>query len=93
MTAYVSPANDITILGLHKAGGAISTTSHEPVTYTLGGLPANATFRLLVWNGDGSGTNVDAGFFATDENGAIEISIPRDAVFALTTTPITTVPW
>ncbi len=93
VTAYVSPANDITILGLHKAGGAIPTTSNAPVTYTLGGLPANATFRLLVWNGDGSGTNVDAGFFATDADGAIEISIPRDAVFALTTTPIMTVPW
>ena len=42
----------------------------------LGGLPANALFRLLVWNGDGNGTNVDAGFFATDANGAIEISVP-----------------
>ena len=93
VTAYVSPANDITILGLHKAGGVIATTSHTPVTYTLGGLPANASFRLIVWNGDGSGTNVDAGFFATDANGAIEIAVPRDAVFALTTTPIMTVPW
>jgi len=93
VTAYVSPANDVTVLGLHKAGGSISATSHDPVTYGLGGLPANASFRLLVWNGNGTGTNVDYGFFSTDANGAIEISVPKDAVFALTTTPIMTLPW
>jgi hypothetical protein len=63
------------------------------VTYTLGGLGASRSFRLLEWNGNGDGTNVDAGYFATDANGTIEISIPRDAVFALTTTPIMTLPW
>ena len=93
VTAYVSPANDVTVLGLHKAGGSISATSHDPVTYGLGGLPANASFRLLVWNGTSTGTNVDYGFFSTDANGAIEISVPKDAVFALTTTPIMTLPW
>jgi hypothetical protein len=93
VTAYVSPANDITILGLHKAGGDIATTSHTPVTYTLGGLGANQSVRLLVWNRNGDGTNVDAGYFSTDATGTIEISIPRDAVFALTTTPIMTLPW
>lgn len=93
LTAYVSPANDVTVLGLHKAGGSISATSHDPVTYGLGGLPANASFRLLVWNGNGTGTNVDYGFSSTDANGAIEISVPKDAVFALTTTPIMTLPW
>jgi hypothetical protein len=93
VTAYVSPANDVTVLGLHKAGGSISATSHDPVTYELGGLPANASFRLLVWNGNGTGTNVDYGFFSTNASGAIEISVPKDAVFALTTTPIMTLPW
>jgi hypothetical protein len=93
VTAYVSPANDVTVLGLHKAGGSISSTSHDLVPYGLGGLPANASVRLLVWNGNGTGTNVDAGFLTTDANGAIEISIPKDAMFALTTTPIMTLPW
>jgi hypothetical protein len=93
VTAYVSPANDVTVIGLHTAGGAIPTTSRDPVSYRIGGLPANTSLRLLVWNGGGDGTNVDVGFLATDANGAIEISVPRDAVFALTSTPIMTVPW
>jgi hypothetical protein len=93
VTAYVSPANDVTVIGLHKSGAAIATTSREPVSYAIGGLPPNTGLRLLVWNGLGDGRNFDSGFFATDANGAIEISVPRDAVFSLTSTPIMTVPW
>ena len=89
----MSPARDITVLGLHKAGGAIPTTSHEPVAYSIGGLPPNANVRLLVWNARGDGTNVDEGFLTTDATGAIEISVARDAVFALTTAPIMALPW
>jgi hypothetical protein len=62
------------------------------VSYALGGLPANAGFRLIVWNGDGTGTNVDKGFLVTSAQGTLELSTPRDSVFALTTTPIMRVP-
>jgi hypothetical protein len=93
VTAYLSPANDVTVIGLHKAGAGVATTSREPFPYRIGGLPANTGLRLLVWNGRGDGKVMDAGFFATDAGGTIEISVPRDAVFALTSTPIMTVPW
>ncbi len=92
VTAYVSPANDVTVLGLHTSGGSIPTTSSDPVSYRIGGLPGNAAFRVLVWNGNGDGTNVDRGFVTTDANGSVAISVPGDAVFALTSTPIMTVP-
>jgi hypothetical protein len=93
VTAYVSPARDLTILGLDTTGGSISTTSHDPVSFTIRGLPPNTSFRLLVWNGDGTGRNDDRGFFPTDSSGAITLSIPLDAVFALTSTPIMELPW
>lgn len=93
VTAYVSPAKDLTILGLDTIGGSITTTSREPVSYTIRGLPPNTFFRLLVWNGDGTGRNVDAGFFPTDSMGTITFSVPLDAVFALTNTPIMELPW
>jgi hypothetical protein len=92
LTAYVSPARDITIFGLDTDGGDISTASNAAVSYALGGLPANAGFRLIVWNGDGTGTNVDKGFLVTSAQGTLELSTPRDSVFALTTTPIMRVP-
>lgn len=93
LTTYVSPAGDITVLGLDTRGGTPSTASSEPVPYRIAGLPPNSFLRLLVWNGDGSGRNVDEGFFATDATGTIELSIPLDAVFALTNTPIVALPW
>lgn len=93
LTTYVSPAGDITVLGLDTRGGTPSTASSEPVPYRIAGLPPNSFLRLFVWNGDGSGRNVDEGFFATDATGTIELSIPLDAVFALTNTPIVALPW
>lgn len=92
LTAYVSPADDLTILGLDTRGGAIPTTSRTPVSYRIGGLPANSFFRLLVWNGNGDGKNVDGGLLTTAADGSIEFSVPLDSVFALTNTPITALP-
>ncbi len=92
LTAYVSPAKDITILGIDTAGGAPSTTSADAVRYRVSGLPPTSFFRLLVWNDNGSGANVDRGFVQTDAAGTIELSVPLDAVFALTNTPIMALP-
>jgi hypothetical protein len=93
VTSYISPAGDITILGLDSEGGPIETTSHAPVSYSIGGLPPNTMFRLFVWNADGTGTNKDAGFFDTGTDGVLQLSVPLDAAFALTNTPIMSVPW
>jgi hypothetical protein len=92
LTAYVSPAKDITILGLDTDGGSIPTASRAPVAYRLGGLPPNTFFRLLVWNGDGAGGIVDREFLATDASGTIAFDAPLDTVFALTSTPLMAVP-
>jgi hypothetical protein len=92
LTAYVSPAKDITILGLDTDGGTIRTTSNSPISYSVGGLPPSTYFRLIVWNGDGAGGNVDHGFIATSPTGTVEFTAPLDSVFALTNTPIMEVP-
>ena len=86
-TGYVSPAGDITVLGLDTRGGMIGTTSHVLVPYSIGGLPANTSFRLVLWNADGTGQNREVGRLDSDANGTLQISVPRYAVFALTTTP------
>jgi len=93
VTSYISPAGDITVLGLDTDGAAIATTSHAPVSYSIGGLPPNSAFRLLVWNADGAGTNRDVGFFDTDADGVLRLTVPLDAAFALTNTPIMALPW
>jgi len=92
LTAYISPARDITIFGLDRDGGDISTMSNAAVSYSVGGLPPNSFFRLFVWNGDGTGTNVDKGFLTTSPDGTVAFSVPLDGVFALTNSPIMELP-
>jgi hypothetical protein len=87
LTGYVSPAGDLTVLGLDTLGGMVATTSSELVGYTIGGLPPNTSFRLVLWNGDGTGQNREVGRLNSDATGTIGLSVPRNAVFALTTTP------
>ena len=87
LTGYISPAGDITILGLDTRGGMVGTTSAELVPYQVGGLPPNTSFRLLVWNRDGNGENSEVGRLSTDATGTLQVTVPRYAVFALTTTP------
>ena len=42
LTAYVSPASDLTILGLDRNGAGISAIPYAPVDYSIGGLPPNS---------------------------------------------------
>ncbi len=92
LTAYVSPASDLTILGLDRNGAAVSAGT-GPVGYRIGGLPPRTRFRLIVWNADGTGTNREIGFIDSDPGGAIEFAVPLQGVFALTTVPLGRLPW
>ena len=92
LTAYVSPAGDVTIIGLDIDGAVIPTASHAPVAYSVGGLPPDRTLRLLLWNGDGGGANLDGGILTSDAEGTITFAVPGDAVFALTDAAIGALP-
>lgn len=93
LTAYVSPAEDLTILGLNTDGGLVGTTRDESIPYSIGGLPPNTRFRLFLWNGDGTGSNEEIGSLDTDATGTLAFSVPLHAVFALTSTPLGSVGW
>jgi hypothetical protein len=89
---YISPASNITVAGLDTRG-AQGETSSESASFSIGGLPPNTLFRLLLWNRDDTGTNADAGFVDSGPSGTVELSVPLQAVFVLTTTPLMTLPW
>jgi hypothetical protein len=92
VTAYISPAGNDTILGLDTRGAALDSTPNDPVAYSIGGLPPNTLFRLLAWNGSGAGTNVDYGFLDSGSGGTVDFSVPVTSIFALTDTPIGSLP-
>lgn len=82
--SYAGPNGELTVVGLDRQGGQINGPSATVVPYAIGGLPPSTTFRLLEWNRDGDGRNVDAGTVTTDAAGVAQISVPQQGVFALT---------
>jgi hypothetical protein len=88
LTAFTGPEHELTILGLDAAGGTLNGVSPIEVTYTIGGLPAGATFTFVVWNRSGGGQNEVVGTIAADETGIATVAVPLHAVFALTTKPV-----
>jgi hypothetical protein len=84
LTAYEGSAGRMTVIGLDRAGAVFNADSGVGVPYTVGGLPPSASFRLVVWNGDGSGRLADAGLVTTDPSGIAVLTVPQHAVWALT---------
>jgi hypothetical protein len=93
VTAYVSPGQNLTVFGLDTRGGLIETADDAPVGYSIGGLPPNSLFRLLLWNTDGIGSIKEIGYLESGADGVIQVSVPLRAMFTLTDTPLPALPW
>jgi Glycosyl hydrolase catalytic core len=85
LTAYSGPKGAWSVLGLDTTGALLNTPSPTLVPYSIGGLPAGRTFRLLVWNQAGDGLVGPATPITTDAVGVAGIAVPQHAVFVLTT--------
>ena len=89
LAAYAGPSGELTMLGLDTNGRALNTASADPPSaYSIGGLPASTAFNLVLWNATGDGTNSVAGTVTTDAAGVARFEAPLQAVFSLTTVPI-----
>jgi hypothetical protein len=84
LAAYVSPLGGVTIWGLDTRAWEISSVSNAPIDYSIGGLPPSTVFHLVVWNGDGRGTNVDFGALDSGPSGTVAFTVPLNGIFALT---------
>jgi hypothetical protein len=90
LTAYAGPSGELTVVGLDTHGKNLNIASTDPPSsYSIGGLPANTSFSLAVWNATGDGTNTIAGTVTTNAAGVARFEVPLQAAFALTTVPVT----
>jgi hypothetical protein len=87
VTAYTGPAGELTLIGLDTSGAQLNTISPTMTNYTIGGLPPQTTLHLALWNQNGDGTITTNPDVQTDASGVATITIPLQAVFALTTMP------
>jgi len=84
VTAYAGPYGEFTVIGLDRAGGQRNDASGPLVSYSIGGLPPQTTFRLVLWNVDGGGELSNSPSVTTDALGVATFAVPQHAVFALT---------
>jgi hypothetical protein len=88
IAAYIGPNSELTLMGLDTHGRDLNTTSDERPAYSLGGLPPQTAFNLVLWNATGNGESSLAGTITTDAAGVARFQAPLHAAFALTTVPV-----
>ncbi|TML13328.1 MAG: hypothetical protein E6G33_12225 [Actinobacteria bacterium] len=88
LAAYVGERDQETVVGLDTAGAQLNTASGVPVGYTIGGLPVSQKVRLVIWNEAGDGARGATQTVTTDANGVVNITVPQQAVFVLTSLPL-----
>ncbi|MET0938911.1 MAG: hypothetical protein ABWY51_06790 [Gaiellaceae bacterium] len=88
LAAYAGDGGQLTLMGLDSRGRDLNTTSPESPEYSIGGLPADTTFNLALWNASGDGENSIAGTVTTNAAGVARFDVPLHAAFSLTTVPV-----
>jgi hypothetical protein len=85
LAGYTGPKGQVTVVGLDTSGASLAAPSQTVDTYSVGGLPPNATLQLYVWNPDGSGAMAAPAPVRTDAAGLAQVTAPLQSVFAVTT--------
>ena len=88
LVAYAGSGGALTVMGLDTHARFLNTVSAESSTYSLGGLPPNASFSLALWNASGNGENSIAGTVTTNAAGVARFEVPLHAAFSLTNVPM-----
>ena len=88
LVAYAGPGGALTLMGLDTHARFLNTASSESPQYSIGGLPANTSFRLMLWNATGNGENSSAGTVTTNAAGVARFEVPLHAAFSLTTVTV-----
>jgi hypothetical protein len=88
LAAYLGPNGETTLIGLDTHGRLLNTVSADSAQYSVGGLPANTTFNLALWNASGDGRNTVGGRVTTNDAGVARFEVPLQAAFALTTVTV-----
>ena len=85
LSAYLGKNGQQTIVGLDTSGAQLNTVSPTQVSYSIAGLPPSKTLQLAVWNEAGDGLVGPVRPVGTDTFGVVNITVPQQGVFVLTT--------
>lgn len=81
ITPFRGPEGELTLFAM--------STDETASTVTIGDLPRDTEFHVLVWNADNSGNVTDGGQINTGGNGIVTVNAPAGGMVALTTAQTT----
>lgn len=84
ITPFRGPHGELTLF--------VMSTDKAASSVTVGDLPRGTEFRVLDWNGEGTGKVTDGGRVNAGGTGAVTVQIPADGMIALTTAHIAALP-
>ena len=85
LASYAGKKKQLTVIGLDTVGAQLNTGTTTTTSYSIAGFPPSKPANLLVWNANADGLVAPKQAVAADANGLVNVTIPQQAVFVLTT--------
>jgi hypothetical protein len=77
ITPFRSPSGDWTVFALNR--------DSAPASFSIGGLPANTAFQVLIWNSNGEGKVTKGSTVNSGATGSVTVDAPAGSFLVLTT--------
>ncbi|MFK7694990.1 hypothetical protein [Paenibacillus sp. HJGM_3] len=84
ITPYKGPNSELTLFAL--------STDQAAASFSIGDLPANTNFNVIIWNADGSGQLSNAGNVNSGNTGTVSVNAPAGSLVCLTTVSLPELP-
>jgi hypothetical protein len=85
LASYLGKKKQLTVIGLDTAGAQLNAGTTTTTSYSIAGLPLSKPVNLLIWNANADGLVAPKQTVMADANGLVNVTIPQQAVFVLTT--------
>jgi hypothetical protein len=85
LASYLGQKKQLTVIGLDTVGAQLNAATQTTTSYSIAGFPPSKPVNLLIWNANADGLVAPKQSVTTDANGLVNVTIPQQAVFVLTT--------
>jgi hypothetical protein len=85
LASYLGKKKQLTVIGLDTAGAQLNAGATTTTSYSIAGFPPSKPVTFLIWNANADGLVAPKQSVTADANGLVNVTIPQQAVFVLTT--------
>jgi len=85
LASFLGKKKQLTVVGLDTAGAQLNAGTPTTTSYSIAGFPPSKPVNLLVWNANADGLIAPKQTVTADANGLVNVTVPQQAVFVLTT--------